>query len=71
LFPSFVKVVNLKLFLKILQLTFRLTPLTSAAKFFRKISGSQMGSQMVSQMGSELLQNTEMIKQTDLLLWKI
>jgi hypothetical protein len=32
-------------------------------KNFRTISGSQMGSQ--------LLQNTEIIKQTDVLLWKI
>ena len=35
----------------------------SAAKIFRTISGSQIGSQ--------LLQNMEIIKQTDVLLWKI
>ena len=34
----------------------------SAAKFFRTISGSQMGSQP--------LQNTEIIQQTDVLLWR-
>ena len=35
----------------------------SVAKVFRTISGSQMGSQ--------LLQNTEIFKQTDVLLWKM
>ena len=46
-----------------MQLTFRLTPLTSAAIFWT-ISGSH-------NVGSQLLQNTEIIKQTDALLWKI
>ena len=47
--------VNLKLF--------RLTPLTSAAKFLNNFRFTQ-------HMGSQLLQNTEIIKQTDVSLWK-
>ena len=68
LFPCIVRFVNWKLNWKLnmklfLQLMSVGLAWKSAAKVFRTISGSQMGSQ--------LLQNMEIVKQTDVLLWKI
>ena len=67
LFPCFVRVVNpccvnLKLF-KNFAADVSGVSLKVSCKIFRRISGSQIGSQ--------LLQNTEIIKQTDVLLWNI
>ena len=70
--PVFCKICELKtehesepeIVLKILQLTFRLTPLTSAAKFLEQF-------QVYFMFSSQILQNTGIIKQTDVVLWKI